>query len=274
MDNNQVALDYDTKHFTVQPFATLPGLPTTDKLQLNVSAMGGLIVRNSGSTLLDGLSVKLADTSLMCTALGLKVSPEFEADIATKTAASTAVEAAATSAATNAVEDSVAAGINSALSLGSVATSSIAGIVPGAIASFFSSSLPPFEDPIKKVDGFIPDWLIPLKFLSQPKLGIDTAKMAKSLRETNEFNLMMQYKTTETFNWGANQGMGMLPLPPLALPLKQSVNGQINQLGFNFNTDHFYVDNRSTIQQLTLVQNRLEPQPIPNPNFEKFGIQP
>jgi len=99
---------------------------------------------------------------------------------------------------------------------------------------------------------------------------------------------MMQYKTSETFNWNTKQGMGMLPLPPLptvALPLKQipdPTNTTLTQLSLNYDTNHFVMENNQTITDVSTVEEivdgniviRVVTRQIPNPNYGKLRLYP
>ena len=61
----------------------------------------------------------------------------------------------------------------------------------------------------------------------QSKLGVSLPKMSKALYQKDQFNFMMKFKTTEAYNWDANQGQGTLPV--LEAPLKQTIDPNNNK---------------------------------------------
>ena len=192
---------------------TAKTLAETAKAQAQLSQEAALASQNAAATSASGAATSASGAST--SASGAVTSASGAATSAS--AAATSASAAATSAGAAGGSVTAAAGSATAAAGSAVAAAGSAVLAGGAAALAVGNALydfqPVVEDPIE-----VHSYPAVLK----RKLGVSLPKMAKALYENDQFNYMMKFKTTEAYNWDANQGQGTLPT--LVAPLKQIID--------------------------------------------------
>ena len=185
---------------------TAKTLAETAKAQAQLSQEAALASQNAAATSASGAATSASGAST--SASGAVTSASGAATSAG--AAATSAGAAGTSAGAAATSAGAAAASAVAAAASAVLASGAATLAVGTALSDFQ---PVVEDPIE-----VHSYPAVLK----RKLGVSLPKMAKALYENDQFNYMMKFKTTEAYNWDANQGQGTLP--SLVAPLKQIID--------------------------------------------------